>query len=151
MAKLYSGNPYPVLTFRGRPSRCRTIIDHIRPSCVYDKTMDDDFRNLKDELSRFVRDDSAGLSPREKDVVKLRFGLEDGKTRTCEEVGVLFGVSAARIRQVELKSIRKIRHLGDTDDQAGAMVPKVPLNPNDDTSVELPLPESPEDSEDEKI
>ena len=113
--------------------------------------MDDDFRNLKDELSRFVRDDSAGLSPREKDVVKLRFGLEDGKTRTFEEVGVLFGVSAARIREIESKAIRKIRHRGDDDDQAGAMVPKVPLNPNDDTSVKLPLPESPEDLEDEKI
>ncbi len=51
-----------------------------------------------------------GLSPREKRVIQLRFGLEDGKQRTLEEVGKEFGVTRERIRQIEAKAIRKLRH-----------------------------------------
>ncbi len=52
----------------------------------------------------------AGLSPRERDVLRLRFGLEDGRQRTLEEVGQLFGVTRERIRQIEAKALRKLRH-----------------------------------------
>jgi RNA polymerase primary sigma factor len=50
------------------------------------------------------------LAPREKMVLKLRFGLSDGKARTLEEVGDLFHVTRERIRQIEAKALRKLRH-----------------------------------------
>jgi len=50
------------------------------------------------------------LTPREEKVLKLRFGLEDGRTRTLEEVGREFNVTRERIRQIEAKALRKLRH-----------------------------------------
>jgi RNA polymerase primary sigma factor len=50
------------------------------------------------------------LSPRERRVLQLRFGLADGHERTLEEVGKRFGVTRERIRQIEAKALRKLRH-----------------------------------------
>ena len=50
------------------------------------------------------------LTPREKKVLSLRFGLEDGRQRTLEEVGQEFNVTRERIRQIEAKALRKLRH-----------------------------------------
>ncbi len=50
------------------------------------------------------------LSPREEKVLRLRFGIEDGRTRTLEEVGKEFNVTRERIRQIEAKALRKLRH-----------------------------------------
>lgn len=50
------------------------------------------------------------LTPREEHVLKLRFGLEDGRTRTLEEVGQKFNITRERIRQIEAKALRKLRH-----------------------------------------
>jgi RNA polymerase primary sigma factor len=61
---------------------------------------------LKDHLDEVLDT----LSPREKRVLQLRFGLEDGKQRTLEEVGKEFGVTRERIRQIEAKAVRKLKH-----------------------------------------
>ncbi len=64
------------------------------------------FTLLKEQLTEVL----STLTPREKDVLKLRFGLEDGKARTLEEVGKNFHVTRERIRQIEAKALRKLRH-----------------------------------------
>jgi RNA polymerase primary sigma factor len=50
------------------------------------------------------------LSERERAVLNMRFGLDDGRARTLEEVGREFGVTRERIRQIEAKALRKLRH-----------------------------------------
>ena len=50
------------------------------------------------------------LTPREEAVIRLRFGLEDGRCHTLEQVGLQFNVTRERIRQIEAKSLRKLRH-----------------------------------------
>ena len=61
-------------------------------------------------LREQVDDVLASLSDRERRVLRLRFGLEDGRSRTLEEVGRDFGVTRERIRQIEAKALRKLRH-----------------------------------------
>ncbi|MBE6972647.1 MAG: RNA polymerase sigma factor RpoD [Ruminococcaceae bacterium] len=64
------------------------------------------FTLLKEQLVEVL----GTLTPREEKVLKLRFGLEDGRTRTLEEVGKEFNVTRERIRQIEAKALRKLRH-----------------------------------------
>ena len=64
------------------------------------------FTLLKEQLMEVL----ATLTPREEKVLRLRFGLEDGRTRTLEEVGREFNVTRERIRQIEAKALRKLRH-----------------------------------------
>jgi RNA polymerase primary sigma factor len=61
-------------------------------------------------LAQAVEEARGELSDREKEVVKLRFGLIDGQARTLEEVGKEFGVTRERIRQIEAKTLAKLRH-----------------------------------------
>ena len=61
---------------------------------------------LKEQLNEVLHT----LTPREEQVLKLRFGLEDGRTRTLEEVGKVFNITRERIRQIEAKALRKLRH-----------------------------------------
>ncbi|WP_071431126.1 RNA polymerase sigma factor RpoD [Angelakisella massiliensis] len=61
---------------------------------------------LKEQLEEVL----STLTPREEKVLKLRFGLEDGRSRTLEEVGKEFNVTRERIRQIEAKALRKLRH-----------------------------------------
>ena len=64
------------------------------------------FTLLKEQLVDVL----STLTPREETVLKLRFGIEDGRTRTLEEVGKEFNVTRERIRQIEAKALRKLRH-----------------------------------------
>ena len=61
---------------------------------------------LKDEIDNLL----SGLAEREERVLRLRFGLEDGRARTLEEVGKEFNVTRERIRQIEAKALRKLKH-----------------------------------------
>ncbi|MGN0161265.1 MAG: RNA polymerase sigma factor RpoD [Lachnospiraceae bacterium] len=64
------------------------------------------FTLLKEQLAEVL----STLTDREQKVLRLRFGLDDGKARTLEEVGTTFGVTRERIRQIEAKALRKLRH-----------------------------------------
>ncbi|KMK53435.1 RNA polymerase sigma factor SigA [Fructobacillus sp. EFB-N1] len=64
------------------------------------------YEMLRDQLESVLDT----LTDREENVLRLRFGLEDGRTRTLEEVGRVFGVTRERIRQIEAKALRKLRH-----------------------------------------
>jgi len=61
-------------------------------------------------LKEQIEDVLSTLTPREQRVLQLRFGLEDGRSRTLEEVGKEFNVTRERIRQIEAKVLRKLRH-----------------------------------------
>ena len=61
---------------------------------------------FKEEIDKFLKE----LQPREEKVIRLRYGLVDGRVRTLEEVGKMFDVTRERIRQIEAKAIRRLRH-----------------------------------------
>ena len=63
---------------------------------------------LRQDLAKMLNE----LTPRERDVLRLRFGLDDGRQRTLEEVGQLFNVTRERVRQIEFKALRKLRQPG---------------------------------------
>ena len=64
------------------------------------------FKSLQETLRQVLNT----LKPRERDILKLRFGIDDGRTRTLEEVGEVYGLTRERIRQIEKKAIEKMRH-----------------------------------------
>ncbi len=64
------------------------------------------YQLLREQLNKVLHT----LTPREEMVIKLRFGLDDGRTRTLEEVGKEFNITRERIRQIEAKALRKLRH-----------------------------------------
>ena len=68
----------------------------------------------QDAAKNLLREDLEGvlatLSPRERDVLRLRYGLDDGRMKTLEEIGQIFDVTRERIRQIEAKALRKLRH-----------------------------------------
>ena len=78
----------------------------VRKYCVSAPAEAAAFSMLKEQLVEVLDT----LTEREQKVLKLRFGLEDGRARTLEEVGKEFDVTRERIRQIEAKALRKLRH-----------------------------------------
>jgi len=77
--------------------------------------IESDGETPEDEVSKnLLREDLESvlnsLSPRERDVLRLRYGLDDGRMKTLEEIGQIFNVTRERIRQIEAKALRKLRH-----------------------------------------
>ncbi|MCC6338757.1 MAG: RNA polymerase sigma factor RpoD [Acidimicrobiia bacterium] len=80
--------------------------DFVEDAAALSPQSEADRRLLAESIDQALAD----LSPREQQVVRLRFGLDDGQIRTLEEVGREFGVTRERIRQIETKSLAKLRH-----------------------------------------
>jgi len=104
-----------ILKIAQEPISLETPIGEEEDSHLGDFIPDDDapepaeaasFVLLKEQLVDVLKT----LTPREEKVLKLRFGLDDGRTRTLEEVGREFNVTRERIRQIEAKALRKLRH-----------------------------------------
>ena len=97
------------------PVSLETPIGEENDSHLGDFIKDDDTPSPQDAASETMlreqlNDIMKTLTPREAKVLRLRFGLDDGKARTLEEVGKTFHVTRERIRQIEAKALRKLRH-----------------------------------------
>jgi len=104
-----------IMKIAQEPVSLETPIGEEEDSHLGDFISDDDvpepaeaasFMLLKEQLVDVLKT----LTPREEKVLRLRFGIEDGRTRTLEEVGREFNVTRERIRQIEAKALRKLRH-----------------------------------------
>ena len=104
-----------IMKIAQEPVSLETLIGEEEDSHLGDFIPDDDapapseaasFLLLKEQLMDVLNT----LTPREEKVLRLRFGLEDGRARTLEEVGGVFDVTRERIRQIEAKALRKLRH-----------------------------------------
>ncbi|NCO88734.1 RNA polymerase sigma factor RpoD [Candidatus Roizmanbacteria bacterium CG2_30_33_16] len=104
-----------LLKISQQPKSLSTPIGDDKEATLEQFVADQNQPMLYDTVSRELLKDALGkvletLSPREKRVLIMRFGLEDGKPRTLEEVGREFKVTRERIRQIEAKAIRKLKH-----------------------------------------
>ncbi len=104
-----------IIKISQKPTSLETPIGEEKNSRLKDFVADEEIPAPTDDTSRELLKQQllevlGSLSPREQRVIELRFGLRDGKPRTLEAVGKEFGVTRERIRQIEAKAIRKLRH-----------------------------------------
>ena len=106
---------WEIMRVAQEPVSLETPIGEEEDSHLGDFIPDDDAPAPADAASHTLLKEQLGevlktLTPREEKVLRLRFGLEDGRSRTLEEVGKEFNVTRERIRQIEAKALRKLRH-----------------------------------------
>jgi RNA polymerase primary sigma factor len=104
-----------VMRISQEPMSLETPVGTEENSSLGDFIEDDSLPGPADQASRHLLKEQmteilSGLSDRERRVLEMRFGLKDGMARTLEEVGQEFGVTRERIRQIEAKALRKLRH-----------------------------------------
>lgn len=104
-----------VIRISREPVSIETPIGQEDDSRLVDFIRDDSAASPEESaFSTILRDDIEAilktLSPREEEVIKLRYGLKDGRCHTLEEVGLIFDVTRERIRQIEAKALRKLKH-----------------------------------------
>src|SRR5581483_2173169 len=97
------------------PVSLETPVGNEEDSLLVDFIVDGDTGSPSDalaerQLAGYLSDALATLSPREQQVIRLRFGLYDGETHTLEEIGRIMRVTRERIRQLEMRALRKLRH-----------------------------------------
>jgi RNA polymerase primary sigma factor len=100
-----------------------TVGEFVSDAREVDPLRDVNSQALKSSISRALE----GLSYREREIIRLRFGLADGYAYTLEEVGTIFAVTRERVRQIEAKAVEKLRQPGSNFDLAGFI---------DDASIE---------------
>jgi RNA polymerase primary sigma factor len=104
-----------IMRIAQEPMSLETPVGAEENSSLGDFIEDDSLPGPADQASRHLLKEQmneilSGLSERERRVLEMRFGLRDGAARTLEEVGQEFGVTRERIRQIEAKALRKLRH-----------------------------------------
>ena len=104
-----------IMRIAQEPMSLETPVGTEENSSLGDFIEDDSLPGPADQASRHLLKEQmteilSGLSERERRVLEMRFGLKDGTARTLEEVGQEFGVTRERIRQIEAKALRKLRH-----------------------------------------
>lgn len=100
-----SREPVSIETPIGQEDDSR-LVDFIRDDSAVSPEENAFSTILRDDIDAILKT----LSPREEEVIKLRYGLKDGKCHTLEEVGLVFDVTRERIRQIEAKALRKLKH-----------------------------------------
>ncbi len=110
-----AGKVRRIMRIAQEPMSLETPVGTEENSSLGDFIEDDSLPGPADQASRHLLKEQmneilSGLSERERKVLEMRFGLKDGTARTLEEVGQEFGVTRERIRQIEAKALRKLRH-----------------------------------------
>jgi RNA polymerase primary sigma factor len=113
------------------PLSLETPVGEKDNSSIGDFVPSDKMPNPGDVTSNLIRREEiegilGRLTSRERDVVRLRFGLDDGRSRTLEEVGSALNVTRERVRQIELRAMKKLRHIGQELSASGFTITPSP-------------------------